>query len=179
VIRLVRPLAAGALAVAVLVGCGGDDDRDESASPPMTASSQQEPARPSAPTDATQEPESEKREKPRRKRTPDSLAGCIREAPGVRDVLVKAGDSEDARFFGDLVDGRVDVLGVTAEGESAELTVALFTSAADARRAAPDAGGGGGLRARAEGSALIVAPAGADTAAIEDCLRATGYAGAG
>ena len=177
-IRLVRLLVAGVLAGVLAAGCGGDDDGDEAASPPPAASTQGEPTRPSAETDTTEE--SEKPEKPEqapRRRTPDSLAGCIGESPDVSDVLVKASDSEDARFFGDLVGGRVDVLGVTAEGEPAELTVALFASPADAARAAPDAGGGGGLSARAEGSAVIVAPAGADTAAIEDCLRATRYAG--
>jgi hypothetical protein len=177
VIPLVRLLAAGVLAVALVSGCGGDDDGDAPAGPPMTASTQGEPARPSAPADAPEEPE--KPEELRRKRTPDSLAGCIREAPGVSEVLLKAGDSEDARFFGDLVGGRVDVIGVTAEDEAAELTLALFASAADAKRAAPGAGGGGGLSSRAEGSAVIVAPARADTAAIEDCLRASGYSGAG
>jgi hypothetical protein len=174
VTSLVRLLLAAVLVLG-LSACGGDDGEEANAPPTTTGAQEPRPATETAPAEAP-EPE-EKPKESRRKRTPASLADCIREAPGVSDVLVKAGDSEDARFFGDLVGGRVDVLGVTAAGEPAELTVALFASPADAKRAAPDSGGGGGLSARPDGSAVIVAPAGAETEAIEDCLRATGYSG--
>jgi hypothetical protein len=166
--RLIAPL----LALAALAGCGGDDD-EPAAPAPAPTTTQAEPAQP-APS------ETEPRVRPapeqeRRERTPRSLAGCIRERPGIAEVIVKGRESEDATYFEDLVGGRVDVLGVTPEGEGAEHTVFLFADAAAARKAAPGAGGGG-VEVRERGSALVVAPPRADTGAIDGCLAATGYA---
>jgi hypothetical protein len=154
----------------VAAGCGGDDDQPTTPSLPTTTQ-----AAPAPSTAAPEPEEPEKGEEPRRERTPKSLAGCIRSAGGASEVLVKGRDSEDATFFADLVGGRVDVLGVTLEGESAEVSVFLFDSEADAAKAAPSAGGGG-VTARAIGSAVVAAPRGARLASIETCLRATGYA---
>ncbi|HEX8052898.1 MAG TPA: hypothetical protein VF517_07890, partial [Thermoleophilaceae bacterium] len=131
---------AAALAAA---GCGGDDGGGPAA-PAPTTSTQAEPA--PAPTTGEAEPRESDEPKPRgerRERTPRSLAGCIKDAPGVEDALVKGRDSEDATFFADLVGGRVDVLGVTLSGESAEVGVFLFATPAAAAKAAPQAGGGG------------------------------------
>jgi hypothetical protein len=100
----------------------------------------------------------------------------MRAADGIEQVVVKGSDSEDAVFFADLAGERVDVLGVTVAGEEAEVTVALFASAGAAKDAAPSAGGGG-VEARATGSALVLAPPGVVSAPIEDCLREAGYAG--
>ena len=155
------------LLVLLAAGCGGDDDKPvvrplptgtEAAPAPSTAAPEEEPA-------PAEEP---------RERTPESLSGCVRGVDGVSDVLVKGRDSEDAQFFAELAGGRVDVLGVTVSGQPAEVTLALFGSEGDASAAAPQAGGGG-VVARARGRAVVVAPPGADTAGIEDCLRETGY----
>jgi hypothetical protein len=100
------------------------------------------------------------------------VADCIRSADGVSDVLVKGRDNEDARFFAELVGGRVEVLGVTLAGQTAEVSVFLFASAGDARKAAPSAGGGG-VVAKVHGSAVVVAPSGARVGGIEACLRET------
>lgn len=165
-IAAVRPfvllLTAAALAFG---GCGGDDDEPAAPAPTVTT--------PSVTTPSETEPPAEP-EEPKRERTPPSLADCIRSADGVSDVLLKGRDSEDARFFADLVGGRVVVLGVTLEGQSAEVSVFLFASAADARKAAPSAGGGG-VEARAAGSAVVAGPPGAKAAAVDGCLRETGY----
>ena len=168
----VLPIAALLAALLVLPACGDDDDEPVIRPLPTTT----EPAPP--PTAAAPEDEEEPaREVPgeRRERTPDSLAECVREADGVSEVLVKGRDSEDARFFAGLVSGRVDVLGVTLSGESAEVTLVLFASEADAAKAAPQAGGGG-VVARPRGAAVVVAPPGARVDGVEACLRATGYA---
>ena len=170
-----RPaLALLALLAVLAAGCGGDEDEPPppAAPAPTGQATQPEPAS----TAPEREPEEGGRPgKGRRyERTPRSLAGCIRSAPGVEDVIVKGRDSEDATFFEDLVGGRVDVLGVTVRGQSAELGVFLFESAADAREAAPSAGGGG-VAAEARGSAVVAAPPNADTAAIGRCLEAAGY----
>ncbi len=161
-----------AAATTLVAGCGGDDD-DQPTTPSLPTATQA----PAAP--ARTVPEGERPAKPeppeRYERTPESLADCIRAAGGVSDVLVKGADSEDARFFGDLAGGRVDVLGVTLSGQSAEVTVVLFASAVKAGEAAPSAGGGG-VVARARGAAVVVAPEAARTEAVEECLRATGYA---
>jgi hypothetical protein len=164
-----RMAVAGALLVGA-AGCGGDDDDGVGPVAPGTTTAT---ATDTAPAPTT---EPAKPREPRYTRTPRSLADCIGAAPAISDVLVKGGDSEDATFFADLAGGRVDVLGVTAEGEAAELTVVLFKSVGDARKAAPSAGGGG-VDAEARGSALMLAPPEADTTAIEDCLGKTGYAG--
>lgn len=160
-------------ALCVPAGCGGDDDDDdEPVTPSLPTTTQATPP----PSTAAPEDESSREEpRERRERTPESLAGCVREADGVSEVLVKGRDSEDARFFADLVGGRVDVLGVTLSGESAEVTLFLFASEADAAKAAPQAGGGG-VAARARGAAVVVAPPDARLAGVEACLRATGYA---
>lgn len=160
---LVLVLALGA------AGCGGGDDGAE---PPAPATTTQEAAPP-----ATSQPdEPQREEEPRRRRTPASLADCIRAADGVSEVLVKGRDSEDAMFFSDLAGGRADVLGVTLEGQATEVTVALLGSPVRAREAARTAGGGG-VDAEAVGSAVVLAPPGASTGAVEDCLGETGYAG--
>ena len=168
--RSAIPLVAAMLA---LGGCGGDDGGETRPGAPLggaTTTDTPPPARaPEQPTES-RAPEREPRE-----RTPRSLAGCIREQPGVSDVLVKGDDSEDTRFFSELAPGGADVLGVTVEGEPGEVTVAVFDSAGAAGRAAPDAGGGSAVTVRAVGSAVVVGPPGAETGPIEDCLRATGY----
>jgi hypothetical protein len=161
------------LALGVAAGCGGDDDEAEPAAP-ATGTTAPAPAATTepAPAPTTAEPRDEK---PRRERTPSSLADCLRAADGVSEALVKGGDSEDAAFFSDLAGGRVDVLGVTLEGEATEVTVALFEDPAAARKAAPGSGGGG-VEAKAVGSALVLAAAGSERGAVEGCLRETGYA---
>jgi hypothetical protein len=165
---VVTLLAAAALAFA---GCGGDDEDDTTATPPPSPTTQAEPA----PTTTTEPPEPERTTpEERRERTPRSLADCIRDEDGVEEVLVKARDSEDAVFFGDLVGGRVDVLGVTLDGVSGEVSVFLFDSEADAAKAAPSAGGGG-VEAKADGSAIVAVPPGADAGPVSSCLAATGY----
>lgn len=163
---MIAVLALGA------AGCGGDDDGADEADPAAPAVTTTQEA---APPETKPPPEPEREEEPRRRRTPASLADCIRAADGVSEVLVKGRDSEDATFFSDLAGGRVDVLGVTVEGQPTELTVALFGSSAAAREAAPSAGGGG-VEAEAVGSAVVLAPPGASTGAVQDCLRETGYA---
>ena len=169
-----RPaLALLALTATLAAGCGGDDgEPPRTAAPaPATQATQPEPA-PAVPERGDGERPSKGRSY---ERTARSLADCIRSASGIEDVIVKGRDSEDAAFFEELVGGRVDVLGVTARGESAELGVFLFESEADAREAAPSAGGGG-VAAEARGSAVVAAPPKADTAAIERCLGEAGYA---
>ena len=168
---LLRLLVVAMLALGA-AGCGDDggDDAEPAAPPTTTTTREAEPPATSPPG------EPEREEEPRRKRTPASLADCIRTADGVSEVLVKGRDSEDVTFFSDLAGGRVDVLGVTLEGEPTEVTVALFSSAGAARKAAP-AAGGGGVEAEAVGSAVVLAPPGAPTGAVEDCLSETGYAG--
>ena len=162
-------LAAGALLAA---GCGGDDDEDATPAtqPAPTTRAQPSPAETTAPA----EPDRTSPQEERRERTPKSLADCIREQDGVEEVLVKGRDSEDAVFFEDLVGGRVDVLGVTQEGSSGEVSVFLFKSDADAAKAAPQAGGGG-VEAKADGSAVVAAPPGSDHGPVSSCLAATGY----
>lgn len=164
-------MIAPLLALVALAGCGGGDD--EPAAPAPTTTTQAQPAQPAPPE--TQPREEPPPEEERRERTPRSLADCIRAESGVGEVIVKGRESEDATYFEDLVGGRVDVLGVTLEGDGAEQTVFLFADAADAKEAAPGAGGGG-FEVHAHGAALVVAPPRADTAAIEGCLEATGYA---
>lgn len=166
---------AAVAACFALAACGGDDGGDPAApqQPATTTGAAPAPGPATAPEAGTEE--SRPREEPRRVRTPRSLAGCIQAAPGVEDALVKGRDSEDATFFAELVGGRVDVLGVTVAGEPAELGVFLFATPAAAAEAAPQAGGGGTV-ARARGSAVVAAPADADTRGIESCLRETGYA---
>lgn len=164
-----------AAVLAALAGCGGDGEggAGEPAATPSGTTTRAEPqppaSTPSTGEEGPAEPEGEPRE-----RTPASLADCIREAPGVADVIVKGRSSEDATYFADLVGGRVDVLGVTAEGDGAERSVFLFASAADAKEAAPGAGGGG-FKVNERGSALVVAPPRADIAAIDSCLAQTRY----
>lgn len=165
-------LTAAAAALLALGGCGGDDDDGgRSAAPPAAPTTETVPSRPETTAREEEEPA------PERSRTPRSLADCLREGRGVSEVLVKGADSEDARFFSELAAGSVSVLGVTVEGVPGEVTVALFESAAAARRAAPNAGGGSDLAITPLGSALVIAPSRADTGAVADCLRATGYAG--
>ena len=166
------------LVIAVLalasVGCGGDDDDQAApAGAPTTATTAPAPTSEAAPpaTDTAPKDDAE----PRRRRTPASLADCLRSAAGVDEVLVKGRESEDVTFFSELAGGRVDVLGVTVEGEATEVTVALFETAADARAAAPGSGGGG-VEARPVGSALVLAAPGAETGSVERCVRETRYA---
>jgi hypothetical protein len=170
-----RFLAAvlAACLIAALPGCGGDDE-DAEPSTPSAAPYTQTEAPPPATTTAPESTEAERPEE-KRERTPKSLADCIRDEDGVEEVLVKGGESEDAAFFGELVGGRVDVLGVTLAGVSGEVSVFLFASEADAAKAAPQAGGGG-VEARATGSAVVAAPPGADAEPVSACLAATGYA---
>jgi hypothetical protein len=160
------------LALAVAAGCGGDDDDGGEPAAPATGTTAPAQTTTEASPPATTPPRDER---PRRERTPASLADCLRAADGVSEALVKGRDSEDAAFFSDLAGVRVDVLGVTLEGETTEVTVALFQDPAAARRAAPGSGGGG-VEARAVGSALVLAAPGAEGGAVEGCLRATGYA---
>lgn len=161
-----------ALLALAVAGCGGDDEESGDSGPPVTGTAApSETTTEAAPAPAT----TEREEEPRRERTPASLADCLRAADGVSEVLVKGRDSEDVTFFSELAGGRVDVLGVTAEGEATEVTVALFETPAAAREAAPGSGGGG-VEARPVGSALVLAAPGADDGAVEGCLRETGYA---
>jgi hypothetical protein len=171
VLRRLLPIAALA---AGLAGCGDDDGGRDSARVPAGTTTQAEPPATTGATPTTPS-EEEPPEEPRRERTPRSLAGCLRAAEGIGEVLVKGRESEDATFFSELAGGRVHVLGVTVEGKATEVTVALFDSAADARRAAPGSTGGG-VEAEPLGSALVLAAPGAETAAVEGCLRETGYA---
>jgi hypothetical protein len=167
--RLLTALALLPIALALTLagaGCGGDDGEPTTPSLPTTTTTQVAPA-------PTTEPEPERPE-PRREPTPKSLADCIRAADGVSEVLVKGRDSEDATFFARLVGGRVDVLGVTLDGQRTEVSVFLFASASDAKKAQPNAGGGG-VTARVRGSAVVASAPGADLAGIEDCLSETGY----
>ena len=168
---LARLAVAGALLLG-LGGCGGGNGDDaEPVVPAPTPSTEAAPAPTTTAPEAPPEPG-----KPRYRRTPISLADCIGAQPGIGEALVKGADSEDTTFFADLAGGRVDVLGVTATGEAAELTVVLFESEAAAQKALPSAGGGG-VSAKPRGSALVVAPPAADTEPIEACLGRTGYAG--
>ena len=162
-----------ALLAVVPVGCGGDDD-DGDAPAPATTTQAAPPPTTAGPRTETEE--REPAEGPRYRRTPASLADCIRAADSTDEVIVKGGDSEDATFFSELAGERVDVLGVTVRGAPAEVTVAVFGAAGAAKKAAPRADGGG-VEARAIGSAVLLAPPAADTAEIEDCLGAAGYAG--
>lgn len=173
-IRAVTRMLLLGLAMAVVAGgCGGDDEDAPAAPAPATSSTRAEPApapeesRPSAPEDADG--------RASYSRTPRSLAECLRSARGVSEALVKGRDSEDATFFRELVGGRVDVLGVTLRGSPAEVGVFLFEAPEDAREAAPSAGGGG-VVAATRGSAIVAGPKDADTAGIETCLKASGYA---
>jgi len=162
-------IVAGALLA--VAGCGGGDkgydsspastQATDTAPPPQptTTAPRQEQANPAAPV--------------RRKRTPQSLAACIREGAAGSQVLVKGRENEDAMFFEDLVGGRVDTVAVTPRGQSAEVDVFLFATPADARKAAPQAGGQG-LAPKVQGSAVVVAPKAAPPA-IASCLRATKY----
>jgi hypothetical protein len=170
---MVRRFLVVAVVALGVAGCGGDDDGDEPAAPVASTTTQAEPLATSAPEVTDERPE--RPDEPRRERTPASLADCLRDASGVSEVLVKGRDSEDATFFSDLAGGRVDVLGVTLEGEATEVTVALFDSPAAATKAAPDAGGGG-VEADAVGSAVVLAAPGAKTDPVERCLRETRYA---
>jgi hypothetical protein len=170
VIKLLLVMAVLGLAA---VGCGGDDEPAEPAAEPATATTAPPSTSEAAPPATETEPEDDAA--PRRRRTPASLADCLRAADGVDEVLVKGRESEDATFFSELAGGRVDVLGVTVEGEATEVTVALFETAADARSAAPGSGGGG-VEARAVGSALVLAAPGAETGSVVRCLRETRYA---
>lgn len=168
-VRRLLPLAAVMIAVG---GCGGDGDERRPAAPEPAATTSARPAPPgTSTTTATEGPE----RKPSYERTPRSLAACLRTAPGVDEVLVKGRDSDDVMFFSDLAEGRVDVLGVTVEGAAGEVTVAVYESAAAAKKAAPNAGGGSTVAIKAVGSALVIAPLRAPTAAVEDCLSAAGY----
>ena len=170
------PIVLAVVAALALGGCGGDDESDEHrpATPPATGTQTEAP--PPATTETETEPEAPAPDdEPSYTRTPRSLADCIGAADGVSDVLVKGRGSEDATYFGELVGGRVDVLGVTLEGQSAEIGVFLFASPADAKKAAPGAGGGG-LEVGIHGSALVVAPPAADIGAIERCLAQAKYA---
>ena len=155
-----RTLLALALATAALAGCGGDED-DPAATTEPPATTQAAP--PAATTEA--EPPS----KPRRERR--TLADCLRSAPGVDEVLEKGADNEDARYFRELVGGRVRAFAITVEGQTAEIDAFVFESQADAKKAAPGAGGSG-LEASVHGSAVLVAPASAETGAIASCLEA-------
>lgn len=173
-----RASIAALLAALALAGCGGDDDGGERSIGPFGATTEAEerpPAKPAPDETETRAGRRPPRPEAGRERTPRSLAACIREAPRVGEVIVKGRKSEDATYFADLVGGRVDVLGVTFRGEGAEHSVFLFESEADARKAAPGAGGEG-FEVQLRGAALVVAPPRADSAAIGDCLSATGYA---
>jgi hypothetical protein len=167
-------MVAGVLLLGA-AGCGGDDG-EEPLPPVTTGPGAVPPAETAPPAEGTPPSEPPEREgEPGFDHTPESLADCLRQASGIGDVLVKGGDSEDAVFFSELVGGRVDVLAVTIEGETAELTIALFESAAAAKKAAPSAGGGG-QTARVEGSAVVLATPGAESSVVPGCLRLTGYA---
>jgi hypothetical protein len=156
------PLAL-ALAVAALAGCGGDDDEG---APPATTTE-------AAPTEtAPRPPESEPREDPARTpRARRTLAECLRSAPGVSEVLEKGRDNEDSRYFEELVGSRVKAFALTVAGTSGEVNVFVFETEADAKKAAPLAGGDG-LGLHVEGDAVLVAPASVDTEGIVDCLEA-------
>ena len=174
---MARNATLAAIGVLLLTGagCGGDDDGGYGAPPPADTTSTQAEAPQRSIESAPQKPAPSK---PRRERTPASVASCVRDAPGAGDVLVKAKDSEDVTFFTDLAGSRVDVIGMTLKGEEMEITIALFASPADAKKAAPQAGGGmDGLTTAVHGSAVVVAPANARTGPIEGCLHDTGYAG--
>lgn len=164
-------MAIVCLALPALAGCGGDDDDGDRPAPTAAAPSTEAPT-----TASGTEPEPQPKESERRERTPRSLAECLREGSGVSEAIVKGSDSEDATFFGDVAGGRVDVLGVTVEGASAEVTVALFESDATAAKAEPSAGGGEqGVKVERTGSALVVAPPNAELGAVHGCLGETGY----
>jgi pyruvate/2-oxoglutarate dehydrogenase complex dihydrolipoamide acyltransferase (E2) component len=168
----VRIRLTALLVLVAIAGCGGDDEGGEPATQPAAPTTAAAP-----PATAPAQPQQREEPKPpveKRERTPTALAECIREQDGVEEALVKGRDSEDATFFEDLVGGRVDVLGVTLEGVSGEVSVFLFESDADAAKAVPSAGGGG-VEAKADGRAVVAAPAGADAAPVSSCLAATGY----
>jgi hypothetical protein len=154
-------LAAAALAAA---GCGDEEEE------PRPAAEEPAPTR-AAPQGHPSQERSEPEPEPERKPGPEprTLTECLRESPGVRDVLVKGRDSEDTRYFEELVGGRVTVIAITLEGQSGEADAFVFDSAADARRAAPGAGGAG-LNVTVHGRAVLVAPPAAETGAIESCL---------
>ena len=160
--RDAAPAAAAvvaALATLALGGCGGGGE--ETATSPSPA-----PTTEAAPPRATSAPEQEKTEPRPRSR---SLTGCLRAAPGVDEVLEKGPDSEDARYFEDLVGERPRILAITVAGESAEIDAFVFASKTAARKAAP-AAGGAALKASAHGRAVLVAPPSADTTVLESCL---------
>lgn len=172
---MTRALACLAAAGALLLGpagCGGDDEGGGTAAPPVSTTTGTGEATLPPPAEDSAPEESRS---PRYRRTPRSLAECVEAAPGTGEVIVKGGESEDVVFFGELAGGRVDVLGVTVDGVATELTVALFESGDAAAKAEPGAGGGGVSAAR-HGSALVLAPPGAETAGVEDCLTKAGYA---
>ena len=170
------------LAAAALAGCDGDDGGGGPSGGPFGTTTEAEQAPPAerAPEERPEETGTDTDRRPRQpgaerlKRTPRSLAGCIREGDRVGEVIVKGRSSEDATYFADLVGGRVDVLGVTMRGQGAEHSIFLFESPEDARKAAPGAGGTG-FQVQLRGAALVVAPPRADTATIAECLSATGY----
>jgi hypothetical protein len=166
-------LTVAGLLVLGVAACGGDGDGDAGVTtlPPVATSTEAPPPAPEL-TEPTEPGEREGEET--FDNTPESLADCLRGSPGIGDVLVKGGDSEDAVFFSELVGGRVHVLAVSYEGDTAELTIALFESAAAARKAVSGAGGAG-QTARAEGLAVVISSPGADSSVITDCLRLTGY----
>ena len=166
-----RPLVASLALVVGLIGCGGDDERDTTATPPPAATSQAEPP---ASTTEPAPTEEERRAPAKLATTPKALAECLREQPGVEEVVVKARDSEDAVFFEDLVGGRVDVLGVTVDAIPGEVSIFLFASEADAAKAAPSAGGGQ-VTATPDGRAVVAVPSGARIEAVAGCLSATDY----
>jgi hypothetical protein len=159
---LLLPVWLATVALA-LAGCGGDDE-------PRPAPDAPAPAR-AAPSPQPSPGPAEPGRKPGRNRIPkpETLTGCLREVPRVERVLVKGSDSEDARFFEQLVGGRVTALAITLAGQAAEVSVFVFGSAADAREAAPDAGGAG-LEVTVHGTAVLVAPPAAETAAVAACL---------
>ena len=169
-----RHLTVIALLGVLAAGCGGDDDPEPAPAPSAPATQGQAPAPTTEPGPERTKPEEPPEGEPRYERTPKSLAACVRSEEGVSDALVKGRDNEDARYFGELVGARVDVVAVTVEGEAAELDVFLFESPADAKKAAPGAGGAG-LAVKTVGSAVVVGPEGAG-AGVEDCLDRTGYA---
>lgn len=150
-------LLAAAMAAVALAGCG--DDGDDSPAPPPAP----------APTTQAAPPAPREEERPEPRREKKTVVDCLRAAPRVEDVLEKGGDSEDARYFEELVGGRVTVLAITLQGESAEVDAFVFASSADAKEAAP-AAGGAGLKVSVHGRAVLVAPPSAETAAIERCL---------